>query len=162
MALPRLSTSIMLFSPILDEALDEAVAVGRHKAEEDRTAAVTLAGLAGSRCTVTMRAAEVADEGRTSHVNYVGIPQSELPICLILRRQVLGRSIAGAGKKYKDFTIRDYLTNQVLFKGPCEHGLYSMSASHSSLVVNSIKVTPYQCHCRLGHPSAQVTKSLLS
>ncbi|VFQ96671.1 unnamed protein product, partial [Cuscuta campestris] len=58
--------------------------------------------------------------------------------------------------------IRDNTTNQVLFKGPCERGLYSLPAFSSSPVVNSVKVTPYQWHCRLGHPSVQVTKSLLS
>ncbi|VFQ90458.1 unnamed protein product, partial [Cuscuta campestris] len=73
LALPRLSISIMPFSPIPDEGLD--VAVGRHEDEEALTGAVTLAaGVAGSHWAVMIRAAEVADEGRLSHVNFVGSP----------------------------------------------------------------------------------------
>ncbi|VFQ77903.1 unnamed protein product [Cuscuta campestris] len=59
---------------------------------------------------------------------------------------------------------------QVIYGGPCEHGLYTLpvkspgsSIPVASLVLaNAVRVTSHQWHFQLGHPSSQVTKFLFS
>ena len=65
-----------------------------------------------------------------------------------------------------NFQIVDNLTKQIRYKGRCEHGLYTLlselsaSISSSSVANQAIRFSTW--HRRLGHPCAEVTKSILS
>ncbi|PKU75882.1 Retrovirus-related Pol polyprotein from transposon TNT 1-94 [Dendrobium catenatum] len=63
------------------------------------------------------------------------------------------------------FEIKDMMTHQVLLKGPCINGLYSIRAtspnlSKTELALISVQAIPDLWHRRLGHPSASTLSSL--
>nr|GMC63090.1 Retrovirus-related Pol polyprotein from transposon TNT 1-94 [Ipomoea batatas] len=66
-----------------------------------------------------------------------------------------------------EFQILDNKTHLVRYRGPCEHGLYMLPSSYQvtpelSPSLRSTVVTSQDWHRRLGHPSLQLTNSLLS
>ena len=57
--------------------------------------------------------------------------------------------------------IQDLSTKQIIGKGSESRGFYILKTEVSKFVVCSRVVTPFELHCRLGHPSLCV-KELIS
>jgi hypothetical protein len=63
------------------------------------------------------------------------------------------------------FLIKDQKMRQVLLQGPCRGGLYPLPPSTSKfqkLVFHAIKTPVHQWHSRLGHPSRDIVRRVIS
>jgi hypothetical protein len=63
------------------------------------------------------------------------------------------------------FFIKDRKTKKVLLHGPCRGGLYPLPPSTSKfwkLVFSAIKISSHRWHSRLGHPSRDIVRRVVS
>jgi hypothetical protein len=63
------------------------------------------------------------------------------------------------------FFIKDKKTKKVLLHGPCKGGIYPLPPSSSKfqrLVFHVIKIPIDRWHCRLGHPSRDIVRGVVS
>jgi histone deacetylase 1/2 len=114
---------------------------------------------------------------RITHIGHSTLPTSSHPLYLknILHVPSVTRNLLSVKRFSRDnnvffefhpwyFLVKDRATREVLLRGSCRGGLYSLYAPSSTSykhVFSSTKVSRSRWHSRLGHPSSQIVQHVL-
>jgi hypothetical protein len=110
-----------------------------------------------------------------SHIGHaiISTPNSNLKLNHVLHVPAADKNLISVHRLTSDnhaylafypnhFLVKDQATKRTLFEGRCKNGLYPIPSTHLKKALGATRSSPNLWHYRLGHPSFEIVKKVVS